>query len=183
MKQLTKEQGIALIRWYESFGQNNWGGWHNYPSLPVGASYLQYDDNKCQVNLSETIIIDDEKINCISASRRSIGNKWYKVMTFSGLKSWCLPEEVKEQEAAAKAERVSALSAAKENFAKLPENIQSELMALTVETCGSNNRRKKMQNAYIVEHAEAVKPFFPEFKHLRYLMDCLQYNHDYYPVV
>jgi len=72
-KELSKEQGIAIIRWYDSKSEN-WGSWGNYPVLGLGASYLQYDTNPCQINLDIPVMINGEKYNCISCGR-SVGKK------------------------------------------------------------------------------------------------------------
>ena len=178
MENLTKDQAISLVRWYESTGQSNWGGWSNYPTLPVGATYLQYDDNQCQVNLSETIMIDDEEVNCISHSRISVGKKCDKVMTFYTLKSWCLNEELHAEEAAKRAESNKALNEAKANFAKLPEAMQAELLSYTVAACGSNNKRKFTISKYVGENLETISQFFTKPQHVIKVVDCLQYNHE-----
>lgn len=75
---------MKLIVWFKTEGQGNWGGWGNYPDLPVSASYLQYDSNQCQVNLTPGIEIGNELFNCISNSR-PVGSKWSNRIRFNDL--------------------------------------------------------------------------------------------------
>lgn len=84
MKTLTRENAINILSWLKSEGQSNWGGWGNYPSIPVSAQYLSYDTNHCQINFGECILVGEDLINCITTGR-PVGQKWDKPISFSSL--------------------------------------------------------------------------------------------------
>lgn len=178
-KQLTKEHGIAIIRWYDLNGRNNWGGWHSYPSIGVGASYLQYDTNMCQINLDSPVEIDGEVYNCIT-SGRAVGKRWDKPISFSEIRKWCLPEEQKAIEDIRSAEMASSYNNAMAAFRSLPETIQAELLALTSDNCGSNNKRKSAIYTCVHKHAEVVLPVINS-KDVRKILDCIHFDHKYFP--
>lgn len=152
MKTLTKENAQALITWFENEGQSNWGTWGNYPTLPVGATYLQYDTNACQINFDQTVEINGGAINCISVSRHTVGKKWDKSTSFEALKEWAI-EGYAEAKRGARS-NVDVVNAAK--FDALP----SELKVLWIECVGkSNNQRKLALNQKLKEfdlHVSAV---------------------------
>lgn len=87
MKTLTRESAINILVWMKSEGQNNWGGWGNYPSIPVSAQYLSYDTNHCQINLEKSVFVGKDLINCITTGR-PVGQKWDKPISFSYLQEF-----------------------------------------------------------------------------------------------
>ncbi len=182
---LSKENAIAIIRWYESKSEN-WGSWGNYPTLPVGASYLQYEDCECIIKLDCRVSLADgenENFKYITSGsgRNTPGVKEADdYISFYSLKNWCLPEEAKAAEELRRAAHLSAYNEAKSNFEKLPTNMQSDLLAITITACGSNNSRKKAIAAYAFENKEIIQPIMGELKDVRKIVDCLQNNHTYY---
>lgn len=87
MKTLTKQNAVDILVWYFTEGQGNWGGWGKYPSLPVGASYQQYESNPVQINFTEIVSIGEANFNCIS-KKRSVGQKYSSYITFSFLQEY-----------------------------------------------------------------------------------------------
>lgn len=179
-KQLTKESAIAIIRWYDLNGQNNWGGWSNYQTIGVGASYLQYDTNQCQINLDNLVEIDGEMYNCIT-SGRPVGAKWHNAISFSELRKWCLPDEQKAREEARTAAMTAGYDNALASFNSLPEAIRSELLTLTLDHCGSNNKRKSAIYSCINANAATILPII-DGKNVRQILDCIHFNHKYFHV-
>jgi hypothetical protein len=84
MTNLNRNEAIAILVWFAKFGNTNWGTWGKYPKLPVGASYLSYDTNPCQINLSSPVTIDGENYNCITKGR-PVGAKWSNAISFFDL--------------------------------------------------------------------------------------------------
>lgn len=183
---LSKEQAIAIVRWNEAKSEN-WGCWGNYPSLPVGASYLQYDNTKCVIKLSGRLTLNDGENENFKYITSGGGNtpgvkNGEDYISFYSLKSWCLPEEVKSESDAYYARGNAAYNTALANFNLLPENIKADLLAITIEICGSNNRRKKTLNGYAYVNKEAIIPVMGELKNVIKIVDCIQFNHKYFSI-
>jgi hypothetical protein len=77
MKTLTKEEALALVKWYETVGVLNWGVWSDYPRLTVGASYHSFDTCHCRIKFDEDIMIDGDEYQGIADSRFVPGNGNY----------------------------------------------------------------------------------------------------------
>lgn len=81
MTTFTRDQVIALATWIKNYKGTNWGGWDSYPSLPIRASYLQFDVQPMQINLDEPVIIDGQKVDCIIEGRAVVGKRKYPLYT------------------------------------------------------------------------------------------------------
>jgi len=146
MKNLSKQNAIDLINWFETTGQKNWGVWGNYPSLPVGASYLSYDTNPCQINLSETISINGEEYNCISNNRHTVGKKWNKTISFEDLKDWAIDGYLN----AKKASQSDKYNSIVEKFDNSPSDLKELYRSMPLNLF-SNNKRKSALNQKLRE--------------------------------
>lgn len=82
---LNRQHALALLVWRATEGSRNWGGWGEYPDLPVDASYLSYDTNPCQINLAKPVTVEGRDYNCIT-SGRPVGKKWSRPISFERLK-------------------------------------------------------------------------------------------------
>lgn len=144
---LTKEQGIAIINWYETVGQSNWGVWGNYPSLPVGASYLSYDTVACQINLDQKIEIDGDKYNCITTGRFSVGKKLDKNISFEALKEWAVDGYLAAKKANENQQNISVV----EKYDALTNELKDLYKSMPFNEF-SNNKRKSIINLKLREY-------------------------------
>lgn len=85
--ELTRQEVLSILVWRATDGRGNWGGWGKYPRLQVGASYLQYDTNPCQINLSKNIYVCGDTYNCITDGT-PVGSKWIYSISFGRLQNF-----------------------------------------------------------------------------------------------
>lgn len=176
---LTKEAAIEVIKWYNENGTANWGSWSNYPKLPVGAEYLQYDHNACVIKLDHPLSIPGTEhlgFKYIATNWRCQGaKKANDVITFAVLEAWCMPEAV----AARNDQRNKAIKAMRDEaiakFNMLPEALRNDLIALTVERCGSGRKRKAAINQMLDNNSELITPAIPT-RHARQVLDFIHLN-------
>ena len=184
-KILSKEQAIGIINWYDSKNPN-WGSWGNYPTLPVGASYLQYDIVDCVIKLKEPLSLNDGENECFKFITSGHYNtpgvkKGSDYITFYDLKAWAMPEVVKAEYELQSLKRKAAYTQAITNFKSLPVQIQTELLAMTREAFGSNNIRKSAIYIYCHKNRDVIEPIMTT-KDVRQIVDCIQNNNKYFSI-
>lgn len=168
MEKLTKEQAKSIVNWFNENGDNNWGTWCNYPKLPTGASYLQYDDVKCVIKLDEVVGIEDDgelvKFNYISSSRKHNTAKAKGVMSFFTLEEFSKTEEEKNTNLIdswkKSFERAKAAYKQQELFEAQSDEIKEEIEKLNQEECdliGTPHSKKRRSEI----HTEKSKYALP----------------------
>lgn len=160
MKKLTKEQAISLINWYLINKNSNWGSWGDYPDLPCGANYLQYDTNPCQVNLDESILVGNDEINCFIHSRHVVGHKWNKPMTFSQLRKLFTPGIVKKEWIARNDAQTEVRQVIADYYNSLPIETRQEIEEIWHSDIGKK-KRKSMLWKYFGENNIKYHKYIP----------------------
>lgn len=176
---LSKELATEIINWYNQNGNTNWGDWSNYPKLPVGAKYLQYDDNPCVIKLDQPLSIAGTEFlgfKYIATNWRCPGAKNAEdVITFDVLEAWCMPEAV----AARYDQRTQKMKVLRDEavakFNTLPESLRNNLIALTIEHCGSGRKRKAAIAEMIHGNSDVIAPVISA-RHARQVLDYIHFK-------
>lgn len=95
MKILTKTGAANLIKWYDEYGVNNWGGWTNYPDLPTGASYHSFDNCQCRIKLDELLTLESGEEFDVIADGRRIPGKYKASISIYELRDYIKTDEEK----------------------------------------------------------------------------------------
>lgn len=175
MKILSILEAQNLVDWMQKNAQNNWGGWSNYPTLPVTATYLQYDTQKCQVNFKSTILVKNEEVNCIVWDRHTVGAKWDKPMMYSSLREFAYPELVKKELQAYLKEKEIAKQDAFKKIELLPLDLRLSLLDIYKLNIGGKKRKALIHHA-INENLEIINSIFGGFKGCRETLDIVYYS-------
>lgn len=73
MIELTDQNIKDLTNWCHENWRKNWGSWNDdYPDLPVGASYLQYEDIEVKINLDQACTYRGVEFVSIIKSKRKL---------------------------------------------------------------------------------------------------------------